>query len=179
MPAGCCTAQTLSLTPKNLKKTVANPQERMSNCNGLIRDAALDPELATRLRAYFRYSKRSVTADIQDYKDLLDATTPALTNAVAAHMGAWLKDLTMFQLRDWDGRILLDPLTQEPRVNCTLKMIVDLAFAFEGEIYPPDELLLSPGEPFHKVRARGGGGGGGGGGAARREIGRASGRERV
>ncbi len=100
----------------------------MDSVNSFIGVASLPPELSGRLRAYFRFQHRTLTA-LSSWRPLLDAMSPALRGdvALALHAG-WISRLSPFFARAPES------------------LLIELSFAFRPLSFPPGELLACLGE---------------------------------
>jgi hypothetical protein len=95
--------------------------------NAFIVTAGLPPELATRLRAYFRHQHTALSA-LATWRGLLDVMSPALRGDVAfAVNAAWLGEVSLFA-------------AQSP------SLLIELSLAFRAISFPPGEVLMSRGD---------------------------------
>lgn len=98
----------------------------MSDLNAFILGANLQPSLAARLRAYFRYQQLGQS---HDWTSLLARMSPALRGQVAIQLhSVWIEETDLF------------------RSNCQRTMLIRLSFSFRAEAYPPEELLVRSGD---------------------------------
>lgn len=101
-------------------------QTLMSELNSFIFGANLQPSLAARLRAYFRYQQLGANTD---FTALLARMSPALRGQVAIQLHAsWIEETELFS------------------ANCQRTMLIRLSFSFRQEAYPPEELLVRSGD---------------------------------
>mmetsp|Transcript_11731 Transcript_11731/g.38590 ORF Transcript_11731/g.38590 Transcript_11731/m.38590 type:complete len:644 (+) Transcript_11731:119-2050(+) len=99
-------------------------QELMDSLNNFISDAKIESSLASRLRAYFRYRKHS--SNFQNWHHLLNKMSPALRGQVAIQLNSgWISSVNFFR-------------------SCNDEMLIELAFAFNDETFPPHEAIIKP-----------------------------------
>jgi hypothetical protein len=106
----------------SLREREAATSAVMDRVNQFIAVAALPPEIARRLRAYFRFQHLALTS-LNSWRPLLDTMSPALRGdvALALHAG-WLNRLPLF-------------------ARAPQSLLIELSFAFRPMSFPPGELL--------------------------------------
>ena len=90
-----------STRPRAYPRFRTCPVPKPSRTSRTVRQANLDAELATRLRAFFRYQNSNT--QLSDWHELLERMSPALRGAVALQMNAlWIEVRTQYTVRCFD-----------------------------------------------------------------------------
>ncbi len=111
----------------SLSKHDTATSEMLDSVNEFISAASLKPELATRLRAYFRHQHGALST-LATWRELLDGMSPALRGDVAFAVNAnWIRRLSLF-------------------AKAPPSLLIELSLAFRPMSFPPGEVLLSRGD---------------------------------
>ena len=111
----------------SLTANEAKTAEVMDSVNEFVATASIPPELANRLRAYFRHQHATANA-LTKWHGLLDELSPVLRGDVAFAVNAsWIRRILLFRA-------------------VPASMLIELSMALRPISFPPGECLLSRGD---------------------------------